>query len=164
MQFYTKLCSQLWVGPRKKSLKILARRTFFQIFYLGIKSESGLRVLAINILGRFLLSNDKNIRYVALNSLLKTVHTDMNAGKRRFILELTRLNSYSYNNHMFSAKTSFNYIGLLERSRSVNSSSCCRSVFCIDQRAKRERYDSYRLSKPMRNPHKILENQTINHF
>ena len=52
---------------------------------LGIKSESGLRVLAINILGRFLLSNDKNIRYVALNSLLKTVHTDMNAGKHSSI-------------------------------------------------------------------------------
>lgn len=49
---------------------------------MGIKSESGLRVLAINILGRFLLSNDKNIRYVALNSLLKTVHTDMNAVQR----------------------------------------------------------------------------------
>ena len=48
---------------------------------MGIKSESGLRVLAINILGRFLLSSDKNIRYVALNSLLQTVHTDMNAGK-----------------------------------------------------------------------------------
>ena len=47
---------------------------------MGIKSESGLRVLAINILGRFLLSSDKNIRYVALNSLLQTVHTDMNAG------------------------------------------------------------------------------------
>ncbi|CAG5113200.1 Oidioi.mRNA.OKI2018_I69.chr2.g7328.t1.cds [Oikopleura dioica] len=49
---------------------------------MGIKSESGLRVLAINILGRFLLSSDKNIRYVALNSLLKTVHTDMNAVQR----------------------------------------------------------------------------------
>jgi len=49
---------------------------------MGIKSESGLRVLAINILGRFLLSTDKNIRYVALNSLLKTVHTDMNAVQR----------------------------------------------------------------------------------
>ena len=48
---------------------------------MGIKSESGLRVLAINILGRFLLSSDKNIRYVALNSLLQTVHTDMNAGE-----------------------------------------------------------------------------------
>lgn len=49
---------------------------------MDIKSESGLRVLAVNILGRFLLNNDKNIRYVALNSLLKTVHTDMNAVQR----------------------------------------------------------------------------------
>nr|CAB3222085.1 AP-1 complex subunit gamma-1 [Phallusia mammillata] len=49
---------------------------------MDIKSESGLRVLAVNILGRFLLNNDKNIRYVALNSLLKTVHTDMTAVQR----------------------------------------------------------------------------------
>ncbi|MEE6500352.1 hypothetical protein FKM82_003749 [Ascaphus truei] len=49
---------------------------------MDIKSESGLRVLAINILGRFLLNNDKNIRYVALTSLLKTVQTDHNAVQR----------------------------------------------------------------------------------
>lgn len=49
---------------------------------MDIKSESGLRVLAVNILGRFLLNNDKNIRYVALNSLLRTVKTDMNAVQR----------------------------------------------------------------------------------
>lgn len=49
---------------------------------MDTKSESGLRVLAINILGRFLLNNDKNIRYVALNTLLKTVQADYNAVQR----------------------------------------------------------------------------------
>uniref|UniRef100_A0A4W3IV66 AP-1 complex subunit gamma n=1 Tax=Callorhinchus milii TaxID=7868 RepID=A0A4W3IV66_CALMI len=49
---------------------------------MDIKSESGLRVLAVNILGRFLLNNDKNIRYVALTSLLKMVQTDHNAVQR----------------------------------------------------------------------------------
>ncbi|XP_023611797.1 AP-1 complex subunit gamma-1 isoform X4 [Myotis lucifugus] len=45
-------------------------------------SDPFLQVLAINILGRFLLNNDKNIRYVALTSLLKTVQTDHNAVQR----------------------------------------------------------------------------------
>ncbi|CAD5123895.1 DgyrCDS12202 [Dimorphilus gyrociliatus] len=49
---------------------------------MGIQSEAGLRVLAVNILGRFLLNNDKNIRYVALNTLLKVVHADYNAVQR----------------------------------------------------------------------------------
>lgn len=49
---------------------------------MDIKSESSLRVLAVNILGRFLLNNDKNIRYVALNTLLRTVHVDTSAVQR----------------------------------------------------------------------------------
>ena len=36
----------------------------------------------MNILGRFLLNNDKNIRYIALNTLLKTVTADYQAVQR----------------------------------------------------------------------------------
>ncbi|XP_062378611.1 AP-1 complex subunit gamma-like 2 [Sardina pilchardus] len=49
---------------------------------MDIKSESGLRVLAVNILGRFLLNNDRNIRYVSMTSLQKIVQTDHNAVQR----------------------------------------------------------------------------------
>lgn len=34
---------------------------------MEIQSESGLRVLAINILGRFLSNNDKNVRSVSVH-------------------------------------------------------------------------------------------------
>uniref|UniRef100_A0A6Q2YG03 AP-1 complex subunit gamma n=1 Tax=Esox lucius TaxID=8010 RepID=A0A6Q2YG03_ESOLU len=49
---------------------------------MDIKSESGLRVLAVNILGRFLLNNDRNIRYISMTSLQKIVQTDHNAVQR----------------------------------------------------------------------------------
>jgi len=49
---------------------------------MGIESEPGLRVLAVNILGRFLLNPDNNMRYVALNSLNKFVDADINAVQR----------------------------------------------------------------------------------
>lgn len=49
---------------------------------MSIESESGLRVLAINILGRFLLNRDNNIRYVALNTLSQVMSKDMQAVHR----------------------------------------------------------------------------------
>ena len=49
---------------------------------LGIEAENGLRVMAINILGRFLGNRDNNIRYVALSQLNKVVTMDTNAVQR----------------------------------------------------------------------------------
>lgn len=49
---------------------------------MDVESDSSLRVLAVNILGRFLLNRDNNIRYVALNSLSKVV-TEDNAAVQR---------------------------------------------------------------------------------
>uniref|UniRef100_A0A8D0N204 GAE domain-containing protein n=1 Tax=Sus scrofa TaxID=9823 RepID=A0A8D0N204_PIG len=49
---------------------------------LDIRSAAGLRVLAVNILGRFLLNSDRNIRYVALMSLLRLVQSDHSAVQR----------------------------------------------------------------------------------
>jgi len=49
---------------------------------MSIEAESGLRVLGINILGRFLLSRDNNIRYVALATLQRVVNVDVQIMQR----------------------------------------------------------------------------------
>jgi len=49
---------------------------------IAIESIGGLRVLAVNILGRFLQNKDNNIRYVALNTLAKVVAIDTQAIQR----------------------------------------------------------------------------------
>ncbi|KZT59921.1 Adaptor protein complex AP-1 gamma subunit [Calocera cornea HHB12733] len=46
---------------------------------LEIEADASLRVMAINILGKFLTNRDNNIRYVALNTLNKVVAMDTNA-------------------------------------------------------------------------------------
>jgi len=59
---------------------------------LDIEADSGLRVLGVNILGKFLSNRDNNIRYVALNTLVKVVAIDTNAVQRHrnTILECLR--------------------------------------------------------------------------
>lgn len=64
---------------------------------MDIESESSLRVLAINILGKFLANKDNNIRYVALNTLCRTCaqpsgSSDSNALQRHraMVLECLR--------------------------------------------------------------------------
>ena len=49
---------------------------------LDIEADSGLRVLGVNILGKFLANKDNNIRYVALNTLIKVVAVEPNAVQR----------------------------------------------------------------------------------
>ncbi|RCI06655.1 clathrin associated protein complex large subunit [Rhizopus stolonifer] len=49
---------------------------------MNIQSEAGLRVLAVNILGKFLSNRDNNIRYVALETLNKTVGIETQAVQR----------------------------------------------------------------------------------
>ncbi|OAL35622.1 hypothetical protein AYO20_05003 [Fonsecaea nubica] len=59
---------------------------------LDIEADSGLRVLGVNILGKFLANKDNNIRYVALNTLIKVVAIEPNAVQRHrnTILECLR--------------------------------------------------------------------------
>ncbi|KAG0158903.1 hypothetical protein PDIDSM_6423 [Penicillium digitatum] len=59
---------------------------------LDIEADSGLRVLGVNILGKFLANKDNNIRYVALNTLNKVVAIEPNAVQRHrnTILECLR--------------------------------------------------------------------------
>ncbi|KAG5795579.1 hypothetical protein H9Q69_005388 [Fusarium xylarioides] len=59
---------------------------------LDIEADSGLKVLGVNILGKFLTNRDNNIRYVALNTLIKVVAIEPNAVQRHrnTILECLR--------------------------------------------------------------------------
>lgn len=59
---------------------------------LDIEADTSLRVLGVNILGKFLTNRDNNIRYVALNTLIKVIAIEPNAVQRHrnTILECLR--------------------------------------------------------------------------
>lgn len=48
----------------------------------GIAADTGLRVLGVNILGKFLVTKDNNTRYVALNTLLQIIDREATAVQR----------------------------------------------------------------------------------
>ncbi|KAI9507678.1 Adaptor protein complex AP-1 gamma subunit [Russula earlei] len=56
--------------------------TVLTVLDIETEADSGLRVMAINILGKFLSNRDNNIRYVALNTLNKVVVTNTDAVQR----------------------------------------------------------------------------------
>uniref|UniRef100_A0A3Q0R680 AP-1 complex subunit gamma n=1 Tax=Amphilophus citrinellus TaxID=61819 RepID=A0A3Q0R680_AMPCI len=65
------------VATNTDSTKTVGNAVLYEtvLTVLDIKSESGLRVLAVNILGRFLLNNDRNIRLVVSQNILTSAAT-----------------------------------------------------------------------------------------
>ncbi|KAA8533123.1 hypothetical protein F0562_033344 [Nyssa sinensis] len=72
------------VATKTESNKIAGNAILYECVetIMSIEDTSGLRVLAINILGRFLSNRDNNIRYVALNMLMKAITVDSQAVQR----------------------------------------------------------------------------------
>lgn len=71
---------------------------------MSIAAENDLRVMAINILGRFLLNRDNNIRYVALNTLSQCIARNVEAVQRHrsTILDCLKVSTrHTSNNCLF---------------------------------------------------------------
>lgn len=82
------------VATNTDASKIVGNSILYEcvLTILEVRSDPGLRVMAINLLGKFLGNQDNNIRYVALNTLSKVVALDTQAVQRHraTILECLR--------------------------------------------------------------------------
>jgi AP-1 complex subunit gamma-1 len=72
------------VATNTESTKTAGNAVLYEcvLTIMGIPCEAGLRVLGVNILGRFLMNRDNNIRYVALNTLAKVAPIDATSVQR----------------------------------------------------------------------------------
>ncbi|PPS05996.1 hypothetical protein GOBAR_AA14646 [Gossypium barbadense] len=70
---------------------------------MSIEDNGGLRVLAINILGRFLSNRDNNIRYVALNMLMKAITVDAQAVQRHRATILECVKGFNFGDIVISS-------------------------------------------------------------
>ncbi|XP_047322411.1 AP-1 complex subunit gamma-2-like [Impatiens glandulifera] len=72
------------VATKIESNKVVGNAILYECVgtIMSIEDSGGLRVLAINILGKFLSNRDNNIRYVALNMLMKAITVDSQAVQR----------------------------------------------------------------------------------
>ncbi|KAF9437921.1 clathrin associated protein complex large subunit [Entomortierella beljakovae] len=79
-EFYLKL----QVATNTESSKNVGNSILYEtvLTIMETPSDNALRVLAINILGKFLSNRDNNIRYVALTTLNKSISLDVNAVQR----------------------------------------------------------------------------------
>ena len=82
------------VASNTESVKNVGNAILYQavLTILELEADSGLRVLGVNLLGKFLANKDNNIRYVALNTLHKVIEVEPNAVQRHrsTILECLR--------------------------------------------------------------------------
>ncbi|KAK8979754.1 hypothetical protein V6N11_065957 [Hibiscus sabdariffa] len=81
---YRSLSIEMKVASRTESNKNAGNAILYECVetIMSIEDNGGLRVLAINILGRFLSNRDNNIRYVGLNMLMKAIVVDAKAVQR----------------------------------------------------------------------------------
>lgn len=74
----TQICSNIEIG--KNVGHSILYECIKTIFY--INSDQSLKILGINLLGKFLSTKDNNTRYVALNTLLTVINFEPNAVQR----------------------------------------------------------------------------------
>ena len=105
---------------------------------LEIEADSGLRVMAINILGKFLSNRDNNIRYCCLFLIASSMICSPTNQLRR----PQHPQQSCLNRHECRTATPKHYPRLSARRRHFYPTSCTRAVICSHQREQRSDTDT----------------------